>query len=310
MEFGFGAGVLYAKRNDIVGQGPVRFGAFQELSLDFSGDLKEMYGSTQYALDVARGKSKIEGKAKFGQISAAFFNAMYFGGTITTGQLLNAYQEAAAIPAALSINTSAATASGANLTFASTTGVVVGQTVTGTNIAAGTYVLSVTSTVVTLNQAVSGTVASGAAIVFGPNVTVANASTYTMDGGVRYAATGLPLTYVSSAPTIGQYTLGAANGSYLFSAADAAAAILIDYQYTATTGFSLAGGNPLMGSTPRFQIVFTQIYEGLTFNFTIPNCVGSKFSLPSKLDDYTMPELDFMAYTGGGSNIFTLTCSQ
>jgi hypothetical protein len=310
MEFGFGAGQLYSKRTDITAQGPLRFGAFQELSMDFSGDLKEMYGSNQYALDVARGKSKIECKAKFGQFSGALFNAVFFGGTIATGQTLSIYQEAATIAAPVTLDTSASTASGATLPFTSTTGVVVGQSVTGTNIATGSYVLSfVPNTSVTLNQAISGTVASGAAIAFGPTNTVANAATYTTDLGVRYAASGLPLTYVATAPAQGQYTLGGAAGSYLFAAADAGAAILTDYQYTVMTGLTLTGGNPLMGATPRFQASFTQIYEGLTYTMTFPNCVSSKFSLPTKLDDYTMPEIDFMAYAGAGSP-FTLSAAQ
>lgn len=310
MEFGFGAGALYSRRTDIAAQGALRFGAFQELSTDFQGDLKEMYGGQQYAIDVARGKSKIECKAKFGAISGPMFNALYFGGSIATGQTLNAFQEAATVPAAIVLDTSASTSSGATLPFTSTTGVANGQSVTGTNIATGSYVLSfIANTSVTLNQAITGTVASGAAITFGPDVTVANAATYTADGGVRYAATGLPLTYVASAPTTGQYTLGGAIGSYLFAAGDAGAAILIDYQYSNTSGFTITGGNPIMGTTPRFTSTFTQIYEGNTFTITFPNCVASKFSLPGKLDDYTIPEIDFMAYAGAGS-VFTISASQ
>lgn len=66
------------------------------------------------------------------------------------------------------LTTSAATASGNVLTFTSTSPIVAGQTVSGTNIPAGTYVLDVTSTTVTLNQNVTSTgVASGATITFG-----------------------------------------------------------------------------------------------------------------------------------------------
>jgi hypothetical protein len=55
------------------------------------------------------------------------------------------------------------------LTFASTSGVVVGQLVSGTNIAAGSTVVSfVANTSVLLSIAITGTVASGAAITFGP----------------------------------------------------------------------------------------------------------------------------------------------
>jgi hypothetical protein len=66
------------------------------------------------------------------------------------------------------LETSAQTLSGVTLPFTDTTGVIVGQLVTGTNIAANATVLSfVANTSVTLSIAISGTVASGAAITFG-----------------------------------------------------------------------------------------------------------------------------------------------
>ncbi len=99
MQFGFGSGVLYATRTDIALQGPVRFGAFQDLQLSFTGEVKELFGQNQFALDVARGKVKIEAKAKFAQISAPLFNAVFFGGTIAAGQTLAQYAEAGSIPA-------------------------------------------------------------------------------------------------------------------------------------------------------------------------------------------------------------------
>ncbi|MDN7619327.1 glycosyl hydrolase family 28-related protein [Burkholderia cenocepacia] len=87
------------------------------------------------------------------------------------------------------IKTTASAASGAtSLTFATTTGVPyndnygfgapgdettgvsIGQGVSGTNIAAGTFVTGVTGSVVTLSKATTGTVASGASIVFTPMV--------------------------------------------------------------------------------------------------------------------------------------------
>ncbi|MCR4466997.1 glycoside hydrolase family 55 protein [Burkholderia sp. SCN-KJ] len=87
------------------------------------------------------------------------------------------------------IATTASAASGAtSLTFATTTGVTyndnygfgspgnettgvsVGQGVSGTNIAAGTFVVGVTANTVTLSKATTGTIASGASIVFTPMV--------------------------------------------------------------------------------------------------------------------------------------------
>lgn len=88
--------------------------------------------------------------------------------------------------AAVSLNTSALTAANSNvLTFASTTGVAVGQFVSGTGVPAGAKVLAFTGTTVTLDQASTAGVASAAAIVFGSemvpdNNSIANAQVVTV----------------------------------------------------------------------------------------------------------------------------------
>ena len=52
------------------------------------------------------------------------------------------------------------------------------------------------------------------------------------DNGVKYALTGIALTSVTGAPGQGEYALDAnVQGGYIFSAADAGAALLIDYSY-------------------------------------------------------------------------------
>lgn len=90
--------------------------------------------------------------------------------------------------AATSINTSAATAINGNvLTFAATTGVAVGQTISGSGsgVQPGTTVLALTGTTVTMSQPTLAGVASGAAITFGSelvadNANIANGQTVTI----------------------------------------------------------------------------------------------------------------------------------
>lgn len=92
--FEFGSGVLTGVRNDIAGrQTPRRFGVLQDVSIDFSGDIKMLWGTDQYPVDSARGKTKIEGKAKFAAITAAGYNDLFFGQSVATGQTLYAYNE-------------------------------------------------------------------------------------------------------------------------------------------------------------------------------------------------------------------------
>lgn len=90
------------------------------------------------------------------------------------------------------LSTNASTASGSILPFASTSGVAVGQTVTGTNIPAGSYVLSTSGTTVTLNTNISGTVASGATITFGGDLTFTGGVVFT--GGMQIAVSSLVIT--------------------------------------------------------------------------------------------------------------------
>lgn len=94
MEFGFGSGILTGLRTDNSGTNtPQRFGALQDVSVEFTGDTKELFATQQFPIDTARGKTKITGKAKVAEIKAAMYNELFFGQTLTTGQLKYAYNE-------------------------------------------------------------------------------------------------------------------------------------------------------------------------------------------------------------------------
>jgi hypothetical protein len=72
--------------------------------------------------------------------------------------------------------------SSTTLTVASGTGIVVGQTVTGTNIAANTFVTAVSGTTITVAPATTGS-GSGSAVVFGtPCRVICRNSTWTATG--------------------------------------------------------------------------------------------------------------------------------
>ena len=73
------------------------------------------------------------------------------------------------------IATSALTAANGNvLTFASTTGVAVGMTVSGTGVVAGSTVVAFTTTTVTLSLTSTAGVASAASITFGADMVLGN----------------------------------------------------------------------------------------------------------------------------------------
>ena len=89
----FGPGALFGiptadvNGNAIANPTPIQFGALQDVSLDISFDIKELYGQQQFAMDIARGKGKISGKAKKAIVNAALFNNLFFGGAATAGVL-------------------------------------------------------------------------------------------------------------------------------------------------------------------------------------------------------------------------------
>lgn len=81
------------------------------------------------------------------------------------------------VGANVAIATNAITAANGNvLNFASTTGVTVGQKVTGTGVLPGTFVLALTGTTVTLSQASTAGVGSAVTITFSGDMSIDNVS--------------------------------------------------------------------------------------------------------------------------------------
>jgi hypothetical protein len=136
-------------------------------------------------------------------------------------------------------------------------------------------------------------------------VTVSNSATWDSDLGVTVVSTGAAMTRVASAPTTGQYSVAA--GAYLFAAADTSKAVLISYRYTSTTSGSKATiGNNLMGVSTTFQIDFMQnnpTVSGDQVSLRLFSCLSSKLTWASKLEDFTVPEFDFEAFSNSSNQI-------
>ncbi len=99
MPYGFGSGALFGVKNVASGVAtPVQFGALQEASIEFSFSTKELSGQYQMPVAVGRGKAKITGKAKIGEIDMDVYADLFFNETPAAGQVLPALNEAAEIP--------------------------------------------------------------------------------------------------------------------------------------------------------------------------------------------------------------------
>lgn len=97
--FTFGAGDLWGINTSSPTNTPQRFGTLQDVSLDVSFSSKELYGSKQFPVAIARGTGKVTGKAKFAQINGDIYNNLFFGANSVTGQVLTLLEESKTIPA-------------------------------------------------------------------------------------------------------------------------------------------------------------------------------------------------------------------
>lgn len=101
----FGAGKLIAipsylaDGSAIANPTPVVFGTLQEVSVDFSADVKTLYGAKRYPIAAAQGKGKIELKAKYAEIDAGVVGSLYFGQAAAAGVKAAVFDYAATIPA-------------------------------------------------------------------------------------------------------------------------------------------------------------------------------------------------------------------
>ena len=144
-------------------------------------------------------------------------------------------------------------------------------------------------------------------------LTIAPPSTGTFlnDKGVLNAA-GYPMTKVASSPTTGQYAVSAL-GVYTFAAADTGAIVSISYEYSASSTGSdkiITISNDLMGQAPKFGVTLNSTFNGSKLTFNFPSCTASKFSMPFKNDDFTIPEFDFSPSSDAANNVGYIYLSE
>ena len=97
--FSFGSGVLIGTRNDIANGTPINFGLVQEVTIDESATIKELFGQFQRPVAIARGTIKTTGKAKVAKISGIALASLFYGFVPQAGQVATIFGEASSIPA-------------------------------------------------------------------------------------------------------------------------------------------------------------------------------------------------------------------
>lgn len=136
-------------------------------------------------------------------------------------------------------------------------------------------------------------------------ITVAppNTGTFVTDMGVFFAATGVQLTRVTSAPAAGQYSVSAA-GVYTFAAADAGKSVGLSYEYSSSgSGEVFAITNDVMGYTPSFTLLLQAGYDGKNLVMKLNRCVSGKLNLPLKNDDFAQYDFEADAFADAADQV-------
>ena len=87
----FGSGNLYwvptvAASGAVLNPTPYELATLQDVSIDMSQSLKELYGKLRAPVAVAATEMKMTGKAKFARFNAGVFNMLWGGAVVTGGQ--------------------------------------------------------------------------------------------------------------------------------------------------------------------------------------------------------------------------------
>jgi len=93
----FGSGTLWGQ-SSAANSTPTKFGALQGVSIDIGFGTKELYGQQNFPITVARGTGKITCKASNATFQARAFNDLFFNGTLSTGKVVTALDEAGTVP--------------------------------------------------------------------------------------------------------------------------------------------------------------------------------------------------------------------
>lgn len=276
---------------------PVKFGVMQDLTISFEFSAKELFSRFQIPIAVARSAGKITWSAKFAQVNALLFHSIFFGNTgqPTAGALTIADDEIQTIPGTpygLNITN--------NTTYIRDLGVLyqtTGIPLQVVKVAPGTgqYVAT---------PGTAGDFQASTAVVQGQFIKPLSGNA----GGYFFMALAAGTT-PGSAPvwtqTVGATVSSTPNwlnigtlGGYLFAAGDTGLKVLINYTYQPAFGYQTTFTSQQLGSAPQFGVVARGIFTGAPMTIRLDNCIAAKLTVPRKVDDWMILQLDGEAFVG------------
>lgn len=142
-------------------------------------------------------------------------------------------------------------------------------------------------------------------------VTVTHAANFVSDQGVLDTANGINMQRVASAPTVEQYSVNESTGVYTFNSALNGGIVAVSYVYNAASGGSkITLANQLVGSAPQFQMTLMGQYQSKSLVLQLNACMSEKLALPTKIEDFMMPEFDFQAFADVSGNVGTFSFAE
>lgn len=300
--FPYGSGKLFLQGGRAGQFTRVGIAALQEGMWDISVDVKELYGSKRYPVDVRTGKGKITGSAKYNDWRSDII------ALILDQPVGLQYTEASTIPATpfqVTVSHGAQFLDTGSVSIAGVVAVKVGTgPTTGqyTVSAAGVYTFAAADTTkkVVITYTTTGVhnlqVNEDSTVPSTPfQITVVKSASFYRQltvqmktpGGSSTLGVGEFFTEVPAGGEIaGTYSVNTSTGVYTFATVDAAAVVRISYIYSLTTGRSVQWGNVDIGVTPVVRGVFQGIRDAAQMVLELENVVPHGMKTTSKVDDW------------------------
>ena len=194
--------------------------------------------------------------------------------------------------------------------FAQLNGAIINNLFFGQTLVAGTFA-DVYDTTGILIPSTPFTLTGATTVATATTFQIPNTGVFSKDLGVL-DQNGLAMTKVASAPATGQYSVNEATGAYVFAAADTGLRVYINYQYTATVVGAKKSTviNLPMGYAPTFSVSLSCPFNGKILTIDLPQCVASKLTFATKLDDFVQPDFAWESFADASGNVMTYSLSE
>ena len=142
-------------------------------------------------------------------------------------------------------------------------------------------------------------------------VTATNGANFVADLGVVRASDQAVYTRVTANMVGLQYSCNETTGVYGFNTSQNNVPVLVSYTYNdGANGKKISITNQLLGNSPQFMAVFTETFNGKSMTVSLNSCMSSKLSLVTKLEDFTIPAFDFMAFADSANAIGSISMEE